>query len=128
MTEGLKRTPLFKDHEWIKVEGNVAYIGITDYAQKALGEIVYVELPEVDSEFSLGDVFSVVESVKAASDIFMPVDGKVVEVNEALSDEPEKINQDANNTWIMAVELENNIESYELMSESEYIAMYEKEA
>lgn len=128
MTEGLKRTPLFKDHEWIKVEGNVAYIGITDYAQKALGEIVYVELPEVDSEFSLGDVFSVVESVKAASDIFMPVDGKVVEVNEALSDEPEKINQDANNTWIMAVELENNIESYELMNESEYIAMYEKEA
>lgn len=117
-----------KDHEWIKVEGNVAYIGITDYAQKALGEIVYVELPEVDSEFSLGDVFSVVESVKAASDIFMPVDGKVVEVNEALSDEPEKINQDANNTWIMAVELENNIESYELMNESEYIAMYEKEA
>lgn len=117
-----------KDHEWIKVEGNVAYIGITDYAQKALGEIVYVELPEVDSEFSLGDVFSVVESVKAASDIFMPVDGKVVEVNEALSDEPEKINQDANNTWIMAVELENNIESYELMSESEYIAMYQKEA
>ena len=117
-----------KDHEWIKVEGNVAYIGITDYAQKALGEIVYVELPEVDSEFSLGDVFSVVESVKAASDIFMPVDGKVVEVNEALSDEPEKINQDANNTWIMEVELENNIESYELMSESEYIAMYEKEA
>ena len=128
MTEGLKRTPLFKDHEWIKVEGNVAYIGITDYAQKALGEIVYVELPEVDSEFSLGDVFSVVESVKAASDIFMPVDGKVVEVNEALSDEPEKINQDANNTCIMAVELENNIESYELMNESEYIAMYEKEA
>ena len=128
MTEGLKRTPLFKDHEWIKVEGNVAYIGITDYAQKALGEIVYVELPEVDSEFSLGDVFSVVESVKAASDIFMPVDGKVVEVNEALSDEPEKINQDANDTWIMAVELENSIESYELMSESEYIAMYEKEA
>ena len=128
MTEGLKRTPLFKDHEWIKVEGNVAYIGITDYAQKALGEIVYVELPEVDSEFSLGDVFSVVESVKAASDIFMPVDWKVVEVNEVLSDEPEKINQDANNTWIMAVELENNIESYELMSESEYIAMYEKEA
>lgn len=117
-----------KDHEWIKVEGNVAYIGITDYAQKALGEIVYVELPEVDSEFSLGDVFSVVESVKAASDIFMPVDGKVVEVNEALSDEPEKINQDANDTWIMAVELENSIESYELMSESEYIAMYEKEA
>ena len=117
-----------KDHEWIKVEGNIAYIGITDYAQKALGEIVYVELPEVDSEFSLGDVFSVVESVKAASDIFMPVDGKVVEVNEALSDEPEKINQDANNTWIMAVELENNIESYELMSESEYIAMYQKEA
>ena len=117
-----------KDHEWIKVEGNIAYIGITNYAQKALGEIVYVELPEVDSEFSLGDVFSVVESVKAASDIFMPVDGKVVEVNEALSDEPEKINQDANNTWIMAVELENNIESYELMSESEYIAMYEKEA
>ena len=117
-----------KDHEWIKVEGNVAYIGITDYAQKALGEIVYVELPEVDSEFSLGDVFSVVESVKAASDIFMPVDGKVVEVNEALSDEPEKINQDANDTWIMAVELENSIESYELMSESEYITMYEKEA
>lgn len=117
-----------KDHEWIKVEGNVAYLGITDYAQKALGEIVYVELPEVDSKFRLGDVFRVVESVKAASDIFMPVDGKVIEVNEALSDEPEKINQDANNTWIMAVELENNIESYDLMSESEYIAMYEKEA
>ena len=88
--DGLKYSA---EHEWIKIDGNKAYIGITDYAQHSLGDIVFVEIPEVGSELNKGDV-SVVESVKAASDVYAPVSGKVAEVNEELADSPEKINED----------------------------------
>src|SRR5690554_829905 len=93
------------DHEWVKVEGNTAYVGITDYAQNELGEIVYVELPEIDDEITKGEAFSVVESVKAASDVISPVSGKVLEVNEELDGAPELVNEDAFANWIAKVEL-----------------------
>src|SRR5690554_4034382 len=88
-----------KDHEWIKVEGNRAYIGITDYAQDELGDIVFVELPEVGAELNAGEVLGAVESVKAASDIYVPVSGTVVEVNEELEDSPEKVNETPYDAW-----------------------------
>jgi len=115
------------DHEWIKVEGSKAYIGITDYAQHALGEIVYIELPEVDAEFNAGDVFSVIESVKAASDSYLPVSGKVLEINEALSDSPQLVNEDPYDSWLVLVELKNEDELKELMNEQEYQAFCSKE-
>jgi glycine cleavage system H protein len=89
----LKELLYTKEHEWVKTEGDKAYVGVTDYAQKALGSIVFVELPEVDSEFSAGDTFGTIESVKAASDAFIPIDGKVIETNEALVDNPELLNE-----------------------------------
>lgn len=109
-----------QDHEWIKVEGNKAYIGITDYAQKQLGAIVFVELPEVDTEFSEGDALGVVESVKAASDIYIPVSGTIVEVNEGIVDSPQLINEDAFGSWLVAVELSNEEELQKLMSAEDY--------
>ena len=108
------------DHEWIKVEGNVATIGITDHAQDQLGEIVYVELPEVDDEFSAGDAFGVIESVKAASDSFLPVSGKIVEINEALEDEPGSVNEDAYANWLVKVELSDASEVDSLMDSAKY--------
>lgn len=108
------------DHEWLKVEGNTAYIGITDYAQHALGDIVFVELPEVDDEFSPKDSFAVIESVKSAADSYMPVSAKILEVNEALEDAPEKINEDAYDSWIVKVELLNESELKELMDSEKY--------
>lgn len=117
-----------KDHEWVKVEGNEAYIGITDFAQHALGEIVFVELPEVDDEIAQGDAFSVVESVKAASDAYSPVSGKVLEVNEELDGAPELLNEDAFTNWIIKVELTNPSELEGLLSDKEYAEFCEKEA
>ena len=111
-----------EDHEWIKVEGNVATIGVTDHAQDQLGEIVYVELPEVDDEFSAGDAFGVIESVKAASDSFLPVSGKIIEVNEALDDEPGLVNEDAYANWIVKVELSDTSELDSLMDAAKYEA------
>lgn len=105
-----------KDHEWLKVEGDEAYIGLTDFAQDSLGDIVYVELPEVDDEFSKEDAFAAVESVKAASDVFMPVDGKIVEVNEALLDEPGLINEDPYENWIAKIEIADKSQLDELLS------------
>ena len=93
-----------KNHEWVKVEGEKAYIGITDYAQESMGDIVFVELPEVDDNFDPDDSFAVVESVKAAADIYLPVGGTVVEVNEALEDAPELLNEDAFANHIAVVE------------------------
>ena len=98
------------DHEWVKVDGDKAYIGITDFAQHSLGDIVFVELPEIDSEFAAGDIFGVVESVKAASDLYIPVSGKVVEINEELVDSPEFVNEDAYKNWMIAVELTDKSE------------------
>lgn len=116
-----------EDHEWIKVEGSKATIGITDYAQNALGEIVYIELPEIDDEFAAGDVFSVVESVKAASDSYLPVSGKIVEVNEELEDSPQLVNEDPYGAWLVVVEMENEDEVKSLMDEQGYKEFCSKE-
>ncbi|HHV60615.1 MAG TPA: glycine cleavage system protein GcvH [Clostridiaceae bacterium] len=116
----IKNLKYSKDHEWVKVEGNKAYIGITDYAQHALGDIVFVELPETDTEISGGDAFAVVESVKAAADVYSPVSGVVLEVNEELLDAPERINEDPYESWIALIELSDPDEVEELMDAVEY--------
>lgn len=115
--EGLKYS---KDHEWVKIEGNKAYIGITDHAQHSLGDIVFVEIPEVGTEVNKDDVLSVVESVKAASDVYTPVSGKVTEVNEELADSPEKINEDPYGSWIAVIEISDISEIEELMDMHDY--------
>lgn len=112
-------------HEWVKVEGSKAYIGITDYAQHELGEVVYVELPEVDAKVGAGDQCIVLESVKAASDVYSPVSGIVVEVNEQLSDNPGLINESAFDAWIIAVEMSDPSEVNGLLSAQDYEKMYE---
>ena len=94
-----------ESHEWVKLEGDVALVGISDYAQHALGNIVYVDMPEVGDEVTQGEDFGAVESVKAASDLISPVSGEVVEINEELENEPELINKDAFGTWIMKVKV-----------------------
>jgi glycine cleavage system H protein len=94
-----------KEHEWIKVDGNIGTIGITDYAQNSLGDIVFVDLPKVGDAVEASKSFGSVESVKAVSDLFAPVSGKVTAINEDLRDAPEKINSDANTTWLLKVEL-----------------------
>jgi len=109
-----------KEHEWVKIAGNKAYVGITDYAQDALGDIVFVELPEVGTEISAGDTFGVVESVKAASDIYCPVSGTITKVNEELVDSPEIINEDPYGAWIIEIELSDPSELDELMDDKEY--------
>lgn len=109
-----------KSHEYVKVEGEYAYIGITDYAQEQLGNVVYVDLPAEGDEVEAGGEFGAVESVKAASDLISPVSGEVVEVNEALEDEPELINQDAFANWIIKVKLTNQEELNSLMSATDY--------
>ncbi len=107
-------------HEYVRVEGEYGYVGITDYAQKQLGNIVYVDMPDIDDDVTAGDVFGAVESVKAASDLMSPVSGTVVEVNEALEDSPELINQDANDNWIIKVKLSDPSELETLMDEATY--------
>ncbi|MBO7580436.1 MAG: glycine cleavage system protein GcvH [Bacteroidaceae bacterium] len=116
-----------ESHEYVKVEGNIGIIGITDYAQKALGNVVYVDMPEVDDEVEAGAEFGAVESVKAASDLYSPVSGTVVEVNEALEDAPELINQDAYANWIIKVEMSDESELENLMDAAAYEAFCEKE-
>ena len=107
-------------HEYVRVEDNYGYIGITDYAQNALGNVVYVDMPEEDDEVTAGEEFGAVESVKAASDLISPVSGTVVEVNEKLEDEPELINTDAFENWIIKVELSDKVELDELMDAAAY--------
>lgn len=107
-------------HEYIKVEGEYGYIGITDYAQAQLGQVVYVDMPEVDDEVTAGEEFGAVESVKAASDLISPVSGTVVEINEALEDAPELINQDAFNNWIIKVKISDATELDNLMDAAAY--------
>ncbi|MBR3067348.1 MAG: glycine cleavage system protein GcvH [Prevotella sp.] len=109
-----------ESHEYVKVVGDEAYIGITDYAQNALGNVVYVDLPEVDDEVEAGEEFGAVESVKAASDIIAPVSGTIVEVNEALDDQPELLNQDAYENWIIKVQLSDKAELDKLMDAQAY--------
>ena len=109
-----------ESHEYVRVEGDYGYVGITDYAQHALGNVVYVDMPEVDDEVEAGEDFGAVESVKAASDLYSPVSGTVVEVNEALEDAPELINQDAFANWIIKVELSDKSELDNLMDAAAY--------
>jgi len=116
-----------REHEWVRVEGNKAYIGITDFATHSLGDIVYVELPELDAELAKNDVLGVVESVKAASDVYTPVSGVVVEVNEALADQPELLNEDPYTNYLAVLELTNESELEELMNSAEYEAFCENQ-
>ena len=109
-----------ESHEYVKVEGDFACVGITDYAQHALGNVVYVDMPEVDDEVEADEDFGAVESVKAASDLISPVSGTVVEVNEALEDKPELLNEDAFANWIMKVEMSDKTELDNLMDAAAY--------
>jgi glycine cleavage system H protein len=109
-----------KEHEWLKLDGNTGVIGITDYAQNSLGDIVFVELPKVGSEVTAGKTFGSVESVKAVSDLFAPVSGTVTEVNEALNTAPEQVNKDANNTWMIKVAVKNPGQANQLLSAADY--------
>lgn len=111
-----------ESHEFVKVEGNIGYIGITDYAQEQLGNVVYVDMPEEGDEVTATEDFGAVESVKAASDLISPVSGTVLEVNEALEEQPELINQDAFANWIIKVELSDPSELENLMDAATYDA------
>ncbi|BCN93030.1 glycine cleavage system H protein [Thiomicrorhabdus immobilis] len=115
------------EHEWIQDNGDgTVLIGITDFAQEQLGDLVFVELPELGTEITKGEEISVIESVKAASDLFAPVDGTVIEVNESLEDEPELINEDAMANWIIKVELTDPSDLDDLMDEDAYNALTEE--
>jgi len=109
-----------KEHEWIKVDGNQATIGITDYAQNSLGDIVFVELPKVGDELTAGKTFGSVESVKAVSDLYAPASGKVVAINESLATAPEKINSDAHGSWMLRIHLKDAGEVSKLLSSEDY--------
>ncbi|MBR6931675.1 MAG: glycine cleavage system protein GcvH, partial [Bacteroidales bacterium] len=104
-----------ESHEWVKVEDGLAVIGVSDFAQKEMGEITYVDMPEVDDEIGKGETFGALESVKAASDLYSPVSGVVVEVNEELQDAPEKVNEDAFENWIIKVRMNDEGELADLM-------------
>lgn len=115
-----------ESHEYVRIEGEYGFVGISDYAQNALGNVVYVDMPEEDDEINAGEEFGAVESVKAASDLIAPVSGTVVEVNEALEDEPELLNQDAFANWIIKVKLSDPAELDDLMDAETYRAFCEK--
>ena len=118
-----------KEHEWAKVAGRIVTVGITDYAQDSLGEVVFVEFPEVGSEVSAGDTFGVVESVKAVSDLFSPVSGKVAAVNEPLVEEPGIINDDPFGAgWMIKIEMSDEAELSELMDAAAYEKLIEEES
>lgn len=115
-----------EDHEWITVEGDVATVGITDYAQQQLGDVVFVELPEVGRKVSKGDEAAVVESVKAASEVYAPLDGEIVEANSALADEPGKVNEDPEGAaWFVKIRLSDTSQLDSLMDEAAYKAHVE---
>ncbi len=111
-----------ESHEYVKIEGEFGYVGITDYAQHELGNVVYVDMPDVDDEVEAGEDFGAVESVKAASDLISPVSGTVVEVNEALNDSPELVNADPYANWIIKVQLSDASETEKLMDAAAYKA------
>lgn len=117
-----------KEHEWARAEDGLVYIGISDFAQHALGDIVFVELPKVGKKLKTGEQASVVESVKTASDVYSPVSGTVVKVNEALNDSPELLNAEPYDNWIAALEPESLSEMDSLMDEAGYASFCEKEA
>ena len=123
LIEGLKYS---ETHEWVKVEGNIATVGVTDFAQSEMGDITYVDMPEVDDEVSKDEEFGALESVKASSDLVCPVSGTVVENNAALEDAPELINQDPYENWIIKVKMSDPSELDTLMDAAAYKAMTEK--
>ena len=109
------------EHEWVKVNGDIAYIGITDFAQSELGDIVFVEFPEVGDTFSIGDVFGTVEAVKTVADLFAPISGEIIEINDSLGNKPESINVDAyNNGWIVKMKIGNSEELENLLDPESY--------
>jgi glycine cleavage system H protein len=118
-----------KDHEWIRLDGKIATIGITEHAQEALGDVVFVELPEVGREVDAGEACAVVESVKAASDVYAPVTGTVTEINQGIVDDPAKVNADATGAaWFFKVEVSDPDVMSELLTEEEYNAFVESES
>ena len=119
IVEGLKYSD---SHEWVKVDGNVALVGVSDYAQKEMGDITYVDLPEEGDDVIAGEEFGALESVKAASDLISPVSGVVVAVNSALEDTPEAVNEDAYSAWIIKVEMSNPADLDKLMDAAAYKA------
>ena len=123
MSKTLEGLYYSESHEWVKVEGNVAIIGITDFAQHTMGDLSYVDMPEVDDELEKGEEFGAVESVKAASDLYSPVSGTVIEINEELEDAPELLNQDAFANWIVKVEMSDPSELEAIMDAAAYEAM-----
>jgi glycine cleavage system H protein len=116
-----------KEHEWISVDGTTGTVGITDYAQNSLGDIVFVELPKVGDTLEAGKIFGSVESVKAVSDLYSPISGTVTAVNEELKDAPEKVNADANNTWILKLEIKDPAELNTLLGADQYEAFVSEE-
>lgn len=126
MSKILENLRYADSHEWVKLEGDIATVGITDYAQHALGNIVYVDMPEVGDEVTQGEDFGAVESVKAASDLISPVSGEVVEINEALEDAPELVNEDAFSNWIMKVKVSDPSEVENLLDAAAYAKICEE--
>ena len=126
MTKVMEGLYYSESHEYVRVEGNVGFVGITDYAQNALGTVVYVDMPDVDDEVVAGEEFGAVESTKAASDLISPVSGTVIEVNEVLDDQPELINEDAFENWIIKVELSDKTDLDNLMDAAAYSKFCEK--
>lgn len=116
--EKLKYT---KEHEWIKVDGNFAYIGITDFAQSELGDIVFIEMPNINDSFNKDDVFGTIEAVKTLADLFIPASGKIIKINENLDNEPELVNSDPYNAgWVVKIELANLSELDDLLDSEDY--------
>lgn len=112
----LKNLKYTKDHEWVRVEGDIAYVGITDFAQGELGDIVYVEIETLNEEIEMGDVFGTVEAVKTVSDLFMPISGEVIEFNEKLESEPELVNSDPyGDGWMVKIKIDNISQLDELL-------------
>jgi glycine cleavage system H protein len=110
------------EHEWVKIDGNIATIGITDFAQGELGDIIFLEFPELNESFSEGDVFGTIEAVKTVSDLFMPIDGKIIEVNENLNDDPESVNKDPyEEGWMVKIELSDKYSTDTLLDAKNYI-------
>ena len=112
------------EHEWVEISGNIATIGITDFAQSELGDIIFLEFPNIDENFNDGDVFGTIEAVKTVSDMYMPITGKVVEVNEDLNDTPEQVNEDPyKNGWMVKIELDTDADQSKLLDAKSYIEL-----
>ena len=119
--ENLKYT---SEHEWVEISGNIATIGITDFAQSELGDIIFLEFPNIDENFNDGDVFGTIEAVKTVSDMYMPITGKVIEVNDDLNDTPEQVNDDPyKNGWMVKIELDTDADQSKLLDARSYIEL-----